>query len=131
MMSYSTWRVRGELSQPAELERQTRRMLEDPRSEAFAKNFAGQWLRLRNVDGIDPNARMFPDFDDNLRRAMRRETGVAVREHSPRGPQCAGVAGCRLPLRERAACQALRDPERVRQSFQAVPRSPMSIGLPV
>ncbi|MEE8130715.1 MAG: DUF1592 domain-containing protein [Vicinamibacterales bacterium] len=65
---------RGELSTPGELERQTRRMLEDSRSEAFVKNLAGQWLRLRNVDGIDPNAQMFPDFDDNLRRAMRRET---------------------------------------------------------
>ena len=65
---------RGALTAPAELERQTRRMLADPRSEAFARNFAGQWLRLRNVDGIDPNAQMFPNFDDNLRRAMRRET---------------------------------------------------------
>jgi hypothetical protein len=65
---------RGALNTPVELERQTRRMLEDPKSESFAKNFAGQWLRLRNVDGIDPNAQMFPNFDDNLRRAMRRET---------------------------------------------------------
>lgn len=66
--------ARGELNTPVELERQTRRMLGDPKSEAFAKNFAGQWLRLRNVDGIDPNAQIFPNFDDNLRRAMRRET---------------------------------------------------------
>ena len=66
--------ARGELSDPAVLEQQTRRMLADPKSHAIIDNFAGQWLRLRNVDGIDPNAYMFPNFDDNLRQAMRRET---------------------------------------------------------
>ena len=66
--------ARGDLSDPAVLERQTRRMLADPKSDAIVENFAGQWLRLRNVDGIDPNAYMFPNFDDNLRHAMRQET---------------------------------------------------------
>ena len=66
--------IRGELSDPEVLERQTRRMLADPKSDAIIENFAGQWLRLRNVDGIAPNAYMFPNFDDNLRQAMRRET---------------------------------------------------------
>ena len=69
---------RGELSDPAVLERQTRRMLADPKSHAIVENFAGQWLRLRNVDGIDPNAYMFPNFDDNLRQAMRRETELLL-----------------------------------------------------
>ena len=66
--------IRGELGTPEVLERQTRRMLADERSRALVTNFAGQWLRLRNVDGIEPNAHRFPNFDDNLRRAMRRET---------------------------------------------------------
>ena len=66
--------IRGELGTPEVLERQTRRMLADERSRALVTNFAGQWLRLRNVDGIEPNAHLFPNFDDNLRRAMRRET---------------------------------------------------------
>ena len=66
--------VRGELSNPVELERQTRRMLADPRSYNLASNFAGQWLQLRNVASVSPNPRLFTDFDDNLRRAMREET---------------------------------------------------------
>ncbi len=66
--------VRGELSDPDELERQTRRMLADPRSFNLASNFAGQWLRLRNLASLSPNGRLFPDFDDNLRQAMREET---------------------------------------------------------
>ncbi len=65
---------RGQLKDPAMLERQTRRMLADPRADALVSNFAGQWLRLRNVQGTDPNAALFPDFDENLRRSMRRET---------------------------------------------------------
>jgi len=64
----------GTLSQPAVLERQVRRMLADPRSEALIANFAGQWLQLRNVRSVQPNSDEFPDFDDNLRQAFRRET---------------------------------------------------------
>ena len=66
--------IRGELSRPDELERQTRRLLADPRSFNLASNFAGQWLQLRNLVSVSPNPRLFPDFDDNLRRAMREET---------------------------------------------------------
>ena len=66
--------IRGELSQPGELERQTRRMLADPRSFNLSTNFAGQWLQLRNLVSVSPNPRLFTDFDDNLRRAMREET---------------------------------------------------------
>jgi mono/diheme cytochrome c family protein len=64
----------GKLNEPAMLERQVRRMLADPRSEALVTNFAGQWLYLRNLAAVSPNARQFPDFDDNLRQAFRRET---------------------------------------------------------
>ena len=66
--------VRGKLSQPAEFERQARRMLADRRSFNLATNFAGQWLRLRNVDAIAPSSNLFRDFDDNLRQAFRQET---------------------------------------------------------
>jgi hypothetical protein len=76
---------RGALSNPAELERQVRRMLDDPRSQALVTNFAGQWLYLRNLDAIVPDGRLFPDFDDNLRQAFRRETELlfesVMREH--------------------------------------------------
>src|SRR4030095_10075854 len=63
----------GRLSQPAVQTQQMRRMLADPRSSAFVSNFAGQWLHLRNLRGIVPNSDLFPDFDDNLRQALRRE----------------------------------------------------------
>jgi hypothetical protein len=66
--------IQGKLSDSATLERQVHRMLADPRSRALVTNFAGQWLFLRNVDGATPDPRVFPDFDDGLRRAMRRET---------------------------------------------------------
>ncbi|MEP6961113.1 MAG: DUF1592 domain-containing protein [Acidobacteriota bacterium] len=66
--------VRGRLSQPVELEKQVRRMLADSRSKNLATNFAGQWLRLRNLDTVIPSANLFRDFDDNLRQAFRQET---------------------------------------------------------
>lgn len=65
---------RGELHRPEELARQARRMLADPRSESLVTNFAAQWLHLRNLESITPDGRLFPDFDDNLRQAFRRET---------------------------------------------------------
>jgi Protein of unknown function (DUF1592)/Protein of unknown function (DUF1588)/Protein of unknown function (DUF1585)/Protein of unknown function (DUF1595)/Protein of unknown function (DUF1587)/Cytochrome C oxidase, cbb3-type, subunit III len=66
--------VRGKLSEPGELEKQTRRMLADRRSFNLATNFAGQWLRLRNIDAVNPSSNLFRDFDDNLRQAFRQET---------------------------------------------------------
>ncbi|MEO8352756.1 MAG: DUF1592 domain-containing protein [Chthoniobacteraceae bacterium] len=71
---------RGELSQPNVLAQQTRRMLADPRAQSLVRNFAGQWLHLRNLDSITPDGRLFPDFDDNLRQAMRRETELLFGE---------------------------------------------------
>jgi hypothetical protein len=70
--------IRGDLRRPEELERQARRMLADPRSFNLASNFAGQWLRLRNLESVSPNVRLYPDFDDNLRQAFRQETELFV-----------------------------------------------------
>ena len=70
--------IRGELSRPDGLERQARRMLADPRAYNLASNFAGQWLHLRKLDSIRPDARLYPDFDDNLRQAFREETELFV-----------------------------------------------------
>ena len=69
---------RGMLQDPAELERQTRRMLADPRSRAMVENFAGQWLYLRNLRAVVPDAVAFPEFDENLRDAFRQETELFV-----------------------------------------------------
>jgi len=65
---------RNELSESAVLERQARRMLADPRAEALGPRFAGQWLRLQDLDKIHPDVRGYPDFDDQLKASMRRET---------------------------------------------------------
>ena len=65
---------RGRLSDPATLERQVRRMLADPRSDSLIVNVAGQWLNLRGLQTQAPVVSSFPDFDDNLRQAFRRET---------------------------------------------------------
>ncbi|MDZ7778900.1 MAG: DUF1592 domain-containing protein [Gemmatimonadota bacterium] len=64
----------GRLSNDAELERQVRRMLEDPRSEALATRFAAQWLRLPDLDKVHPDQFWYPDYDQQLANAMRRET---------------------------------------------------------
>ena len=65
---------RGDLSDPARLEEQVRRMLADPRSEALGTRFAGQWLRLQDLEKIHPDVRLYPGFDQQLADAMRRET---------------------------------------------------------
>jgi len=66
--------VAGKLKDPAVLSQQVRRMLADARSEALVNSFADQWLYLRNLANTIPDSRLFPDFDDNLRESMRRET---------------------------------------------------------
>jgi len=66
--------IDGTLRRPDVLDQQVRRMLADPRSQALVTNFAGQWLYLRNLAAVSPDPRTFPDFDDNLRQAFRRET---------------------------------------------------------
>jgi hypothetical protein len=68
----------GRLSQPAVLDAEVRRMLADPKSHALIDNFAAQWLYLRNLANIAPAPGEFPDFDDNLRSAMRREVELLV-----------------------------------------------------
>jgi hypothetical protein len=64
----------GRLKNPAVLEQQVRRMLKDERARALGSSFAGQWLYLRNLRGLQPDADVFPDFDHNLRDALQRET---------------------------------------------------------
>ncbi len=68
--------ARGALHQPAEIERQVRRMLQDPRADALVSSFAGQWLFLRELKNVRPDS---PDFDGNLRQSMQRETELLFR----------------------------------------------------
>ncbi len=69
-----------QLSQPNILKSEVQRMLRDPRAESLVSNFANQWLYLRNLDSLSPDLRLYTDFDDNLRQAMRQETECLMRE---------------------------------------------------
>ena len=64
----------GELAHPERLERHARRMLADPRSEALATRFAALWLRLQDLERVDPDAFRFPNYSRQLAKSMRRET---------------------------------------------------------
>jgi mono/diheme cytochrome c family protein len=64
------------LGEPEILEREVRRMLDDPRSNALVENFAGQWLYLRNVEMVWPNPDVYPDFDANLRQSLQHESAL-------------------------------------------------------
>lgn len=68
----------GRLSDPEALEEQTRRMLADSKSQSLVSNFAGQWLFLRNIARVQPDPVAFPNFDENLRHALQRETELLV-----------------------------------------------------
>ncbi|MDB5972211.1 MAG: hypothetical protein JWQ90_4661 [Hydrocarboniphaga sp.] len=69
-----TLAARNKLHEPAMLQQQVARMLADPRAEALTRNFAGQWLYLRNLEYQRPDVFLFPNFDTRLRSAMKRET---------------------------------------------------------
>jgi hypothetical protein len=69
---------RGTLSDPKTLEAQVKRLLADPRSRSLVTNFAFQWLKLRGLEDADPDAIVFPNFDDTLREAFRREIDLFI-----------------------------------------------------
>jgi hypothetical protein len=75
------------LHEPAVLDAQVKRMLADRRSSAFAANFAGQWLEIRNLDSVKPDPQKFPEWGPELREAMRTETRMffdhVLRENRP------------------------------------------------
>jgi hypothetical protein len=77
--------IDGKLRKRGVLDAQVRRMIADPRADALMSAFTGQWLQLRNLDKVTPDVLLFPDFDDNVRQALRRETelffGSIVREN--------------------------------------------------
>ncbi len=64
----------GLLKDPIVLEKQVRRMLADPRSEALATKFAGQWLHLPDLLNMHPDAHYYANYDYTLAEAMQRET---------------------------------------------------------
>lgn len=77
----------GKLHTPAVLDAQVKRLLADPKSAAFADNFAGQWLETRNLDSVKPDPTKFPSWGPELRDAMKTETRMffesVLRENKP------------------------------------------------
>ena len=77
----------GELTRPEVLRSEVKRMLDDPKSEALTRNFAGQWLQFRNLDSVTPDPSLFPNFTPKLRDAMKKETELffttIMRENRP------------------------------------------------
>lgn len=71
--------ARSRLRDPRTLAIQARRMLRDPRAAALSENFAGQWLQLRTLATVSPDPVRFPDFNEELRNAMRKETELFFR----------------------------------------------------
>lgn len=68
------------MTQPETLRAQVLRMLKDKRAEALVTHFTGQWLDLRSIDAISPDANLYPEFDEMLKRAMLSETEAFFRE---------------------------------------------------
>jgi hypothetical protein len=66
--------IRSKLREPLILTQQVQRMLSDPRSKALVRNFFGQWLDVRNIETATPDVLTFPEFDEDLREAFKRET---------------------------------------------------------
>jgi len=64
----------NQLHLPAVLEAQVKRMISDPKSIAFSENFSAQWLQTRNLDGVKPDAKKFPEWNSKLKDAMQTET---------------------------------------------------------
>jgi mono/diheme cytochrome c family protein len=69
---------RNQLHQPAVLAKQTLRMLRDPKAAALVTGFANQWLGIRKAQSFLPDPNIFPEFDENLRRALQRETNLFI-----------------------------------------------------
>lgn len=70
----------GTLSHPEVLRGEVERLLRDPKSDRFVKNFTGQWLKLREIDFTEPDARQYPEFDEMLRYSILEETDRFFRE---------------------------------------------------
>ena len=116
----------GRLSDPAGLERQTRRLLADARSRALVDNFASQWLRLRNLESQERESAEYPEFDENLRAAFRRETELFVESTIREDRSPPRAAERELHVRQRTAGASLRHPRGLRRPLPAGDARPRS-----
>ena len=90
-LSYFLWRTmpddelltlaeQTKLHLPGPLHDHVERMLNDPKSQAFVRDFVGQWLNLRDIDSTIPGHLLYPEFDDMLKESMLRETELFFAE---------------------------------------------------
>ena len=100
----------GRLREPGVLEAQVRRMLADERSAALTTSFAAQWLWVRNLDEAVPSEPLFPNFDEPLKRAFRREMELFFDSIVQEDRSVIDLAGRRLHVCQRAAGETLRHP---------------------
>jgi hypothetical protein len=90
-LSYFLWRScpddvllaaaeQGRLSAPGGLQAQAARLLADPRAERFLQDFTRQWLQTSKVGEMQPDTNLYPEYDDELERAMVQETELFIQE---------------------------------------------------
>ena len=68
----------GKLRDPGTLEKEVKRLLADPRSKSLTTSFADQWLTVDEMDRIEPDPTLFPEFDNSLRLAFRKEIELFI-----------------------------------------------------
>ena len=114
-----TLAAKGELRKPGVLEAQVKRMLKDPKAQALAENFAGQWLKLRNVKALTPGQGLLPRGTSRSATAMVREAEAFFEYVVQNDRQHPGLPRRRLHLRQRAAGEALRHRRTSRRASSA------------
>ena len=115
MRNCSTWRNAAGSASPTYWKNKCGGCWRTSGREALVGNFAGQWLYLRNLESFTPDLRLFPDFDDNLRQAFRRETELFFESILREDRSVLGFAEGGLYVPQRTPGQALRHPARLRQ----------------
>ena len=118
----------GQLSRHETLREQVERMLRDPKANAFAENFAGQWLGLREIDATLPDRQLYPEYDELLRSSMITEGVPVLRGSAEERPEPDELRLLRLQHHQRASGKPLRHSggrrARVPQSLAAGEQSP-------
>ena len=98
----------GELARTAVLEAQVKRMLADPRAAVLVTNFALHWLNVDDLDAVQPDKLLFPEFTEGLREDFAAEIELFVAQRLARGPKRSDAADGRLHVLERAPRTPLR-----------------------
>ena len=105
---------KNKLRDPAILNAQLRRMLDDPRADSLVSNFAGQWLYTRSLSQQKPDPDAFPEFDESLRTVLPARNRAVLPGHPARRPSADRTAGRQLHVPQSAPRRTLRDPQHLR-----------------